>query len=160
MTMIRRQKFLLIACAALTLIIAGITWVWLRPHDPIPTDIRQSANFSLYYPTKLPKDLMLDKGSFSYGNKVVAFVVKSGDKKIFVTEQAKPADFNFEQFYQDKLDESTEFTTTYGKAASGTVNQNTRVVSLVTNGTWVFLNTMSDVSFDQLEVITKALVKS
>jgi hypothetical protein len=128
-------------------------------HNPIPKSISDQVGFPLYYPARLPKGFTIDKSSFSYGNKVVAFVIRSGDKKIFVTEQTKPAGFDFDKFYLQKLDQETEFLTPIGKAASGVVNSNVRVVSLLTDQTWVFINTNTDVSFDQLEAITKGLAR-
>lgn len=91
----KSRKKLLFRLLAVVIIIAVATSTWWyfssKGSGPIPKKIRQSVNFSLYYPSQLPAGYSLDKSSVKFSNQIVFFNLKSVDNTINISEQTAPA---------------------------------------------------------------------
>jgi hypothetical protein len=146
-------SFMIIAALA-----AGIIWL-KRPADPIPASTRAAALFPLYYPARYPKGYSLDKASFQYVNQVVTFTLTSSSAKIFISEQATPQGFDFDNFNQQLLANPKGILTPYGKAVIGTA-QDSKVTSLVIGKTWVLMSTNPNASDKTLEDLADHLKPS
>ena len=70
---------------------------------------------------------------------VLTFSATTPGGQVFISEQKKPDDFDFNQFY-NILKETRSVQTSLGTAHLGREEAN-RVASLVTTDTWIFMST-------------------
>jgi hypothetical protein len=90
-----KRNFFKNRIAAVTVVILLVVIVGLLVKNsnssPIPKSIRKTVNFPLYYPSKLPNGYTYEKSSAKSDAGIVFYSLKSGDKKILVSEQTAPA---------------------------------------------------------------------
>jgi len=137
---------ILAGCLIATIIVSLILIVrhsGESPASPFTAKTLAANNFSLYYPTRLPSGYSIDDASVSAPESgVVVYTIKSKTgKKIYISEQARPAAFDFGGYYK-KFHGLTEHIMTSGTIATGYIDDGqTAVGSLVIGKTWVFVNT-------------------
>ncbi len=130
--------------------LAGAGYLYLRKPilglletpTPFSSEIKNKANFPLYFPTNLPDAYLLDTSSIQQPAEDRVFYVVSDDQghTINVTLQAAIADINpVEKF--DKETEPREVTTEIGKASIFITKEGLTAAILVTSKTWIFVNT-------------------
>jgi len=131
------------------------------PKVIVPAAITKEAGFAVHVPTVLPGNYTIDPDSFVLGeeNSVVSYRAKdaSGTSIIF-TEQKRPAKFNFTTFYKQQMKDAitldgVPYTSVVGKSA---INDS-QVLSVVTNDTWLLVTTEAPLSAGDLRVIAQSL---
>ena len=145
-----KVKWLIISILVVIVIalIVGSTLLFLaryRPNatNPFTTNILVTTKFTLYYPTNLPEGYYIDANSVSTPQTgvVILDIQNSRNQKIYMSQEARPSEFNFGGYYKD-FSGLNEQVTSQGTIATGYINNHQTVVgSLLINGTWVFLNT-------------------
>jgi len=114
-----------------------------------------SVQFPLYYPATLSKGLSLQPNSALFSTGVVTFNIYNKDANpLPVTEQAKPARFDFDSFYKNNFQVSQQFDTPVGRASIGKL-QGINVCSLVTKNTWIIVTAPDSVATSNLPIICK-----
>lgn len=147
---------------SLALLLFGLHWLRNRQPapSPIPASIRSSAHFPLYYPQPLPPGFSLITDSFSANNQAVIYQIQApGDVKVSVSLQAIPKGFNFEDFYRQTLREPKTDLLPIGSATYGKLNRGV-MVSLETTRTWIIINSIAPLDYDQLKLLASSLRES
>jgi hypothetical protein len=123
-------------------------------NNPIPSAVAQSIPFPVYYPSSLPVGFKINPSSISNRGQILTYYYEyDGGKKLIITEQAKPPNFDF-----GKLSGDQEFTAPLGRAYI--VDMDTRTTgSLITDKTWVILNAPNKMGADQLRQIIDSFSK-
>lgn len=156
--------------AAVILVVAGLAFagglgvamLFLPSAASVPADIKQKAGFSVFVPVRLPGKYTVVRDSFSIQEETVVFKASDGaGGSIIFTEQKKPTNFNFDDFYKNqmknaKVVDEAMFSTIIGK----TVNEEINLVSVVTDDTWVLISTRTLLSEDSLKNIALSLKES
>lgn len=155
------KYLLIIVLVLIVLILAGIfLYLQKASANPFPADIRKGVSYRLIYPTRLPNGFHVDSESFSKSQGIISFKIVRGTSNIFVTEQLKPTDFNFEDFHLKQIDGAHTVLALAGKAVVGTVQTNKRVlasvISLVTPDNWVFVTTNDHIDSKTLDQLAES----
>lgn len=125
----------------------------------IPETVARKVNFTIYIPTKLPDNYTIAENSFSYAENTLLFQAKdSAGSNIVFTEQKKPANLNFDDFYKQNISEArtlsgVSFPAVIGKAATG----DRQILSAVREDTWVLVTTPSPINDDDFAKMAKSL---
>jgi hypothetical protein len=129
-----------------------------RPEKPsVLSSYRQKVDFPLYYPVNLPGEFSVDESSVSSGDGVILYqVTHSSGEKINISLQQKPADFDYENFYRETLKSPQSYLLPIGKVTFGKINRG-GLVSIETEKTWILINTVSPIEYDQLKPLIARL---
>lgn len=153
-----RKQLLLVLVGLGAIVLGGIIWQLQAPPNNKLFSARDAAKagFNLYYPAALPKGLSVRPESAIIGDPVVTFNIynKSGNP-LPVTEQARPAGFDFAKFYKHNFQVNQQFTTPVGEAAVGKL-QGINVCSLVTTTTWIMISAQDAAGTNHLPALCKA----
>jgi len=158
---LRRAIFVSGVAAALAL--AG-TGVWLYSHrtqwpDPQLVTAAQAASYPIYYPTSLPAGFIYNEGSAKYSANVFIYTFTfDGNKKLFVSTIPKPDGVQFSDFYNRILSNKTEVLSNQGTAVMGNAGGQT-IGSLVTDKSWITMNTSASINSDTLKALLSSLKK-
>lgn len=156
---LRTSKRLLSVVLLVAVAVIASAWLWhskpWQQSPTIPKRISEEVAFPVYSPSGRPAGFSLDTSSIRATNQVITYVLRSGDKKVNVSLQAKPNNFNFDDFNRKQLAGSSEFLTSTGKAAVGSYGERL-VVSMEADKTWILLNTVDNVSAKDLQTIAKS----
>ena len=133
-------------------------WHPLDRHDVIPANIRQAVDFPLYQPTWLPEGFIVDSQSFDVTSQVVTFTVSNSQtrSKLIFTEQPKPAQFDFNSFYDEQLTEKRSLTSPSGQATIG-LFEGSLFASVLTDRTWVLIRVPGSQELTQFERVLQYL---
>lgn len=99
---LKAKKLVLITSGAVivALIGTGSWWFLGRTHNPIPSEIRNSVSFPLYYPTAEPRGYALNTTSFrNSGGTIFYDLSGSGGHSIIVSQQAPPKNFDPKEMF-------------------------------------------------------------
>lgn len=153
----RRLVILFAMVVGLVAIIsAGVIYQRNRQINRLPETIVSQATFPLYSPAKLPPGFKLNTNSFSATSQVVTFSITYEDnKKLIVSQQPTPSEFDFEKFYMNSLFGAKEVLTPLGKAVIGQIKDAT-FASVVTDRTWIIINAPAGLPADQMEQVVKS----
>lgn len=143
---------------ALVLASAAGAWFYYQKNNtsPLPKSIIASANFSLYFPTKLPDGYTLDKSSVKKDGDLVFYNFVKNNSTVFVSLQAKPPiapDFQ-------KLIDGLGFKKLDAPAGTGVlgINIDKPTAILLTNTTLITVYATKDVASDIVVQIMQNLV--
>lgn len=128
----------------------------------VPDAIKRQVDFSLYVPQKMPGTFVINKNSFSVQEEAVIF--KANDDTgaaISFTEQKRPPQFNFDDFYNGQMKNSkvldgVPFSTVIGK----TQNEEVTLISIVTDDMWMLVSSRTPLSEESAKTISQSLKKS
>lgn len=138
----------------------GIVWKQFnRQAWPAPEIIaaQQSSSFKLYYPQTLPRGFHFQKGSLKQSSGVVIYeLLFDGNKKLFISAIPKPRGVDFNDFYNRILSNESAVLSTQGKAVIGNAGGQT-IGSLVSNDSWVTINTQAPIDSQTLQAILSSL---
>jgi len=124
--------------------------------DLIPAQTRSAVSFPLYQPHTLPKGFHLDQDSFKASADVVTFTISYAQgKQLAITEQIRPAQFDFDGFY-GQFSNRKAMTTGIGKAVLGSFNDSD-LASIITDRTWILLRATSGIDQAQLEALVSGM---
>lgn len=132
------------------------------PGLAIPQHINNSLSFPLYLPNKLPGSYQLRQESFSVQEERV-FVFQATDSansKLSFSEQAKPANMNFDEFYANNMKgaktlDAVAHPTVWGK----TLNDKATLISVVIGDTWILVSTDAPLDEADVSLIAKNLIR-
>ena len=157
----RRWWKVAIGAALLLLALGAATaFAFMRSQSAFepPKAILEQAKFPIYIPKKLPGTYTIDPDSYTFEEEVVLFRAKdSAGGVIAITEQKKPANFNYDNFYATnfkgpKTINGTKYPTVLGSRSIGRA----KLLSIVTDKTWIMVSTTSPVG-DSLDEIAASL---
>jgi hypothetical protein len=125
----------------------------------VPPRITQNFKSTIYLPTKLPGTYQIDESSIMMAeDTALIFRAKDGSGADLVfSEQPKPKDFNYDQFYKSQL-ESPEilndvpYPSTWSKISQGRVT-----LSIVTDDTWIIMVTTAPLGSDNMQLIAQGI---
>jgi hypothetical protein len=139
-------------------VIAAFIFFTHGHNDPLPEKIKREANFTLYYPTKVPSGFRFDEVAYDSSTKVVTYDYSTIDgDKIFFSLQPKPRNFNFNDFNKKQISGASQISTPLGTATLGVLQKQT-LSSIVTDKTWILIGAGQNVNLQQLEQVTQSLV--
>ena len=128
--------------------------------DPVPTSVRRSVSFNIYYPvqSRLPAGYILNTSSFTSNKLAVVYEVSApNQQKLVFSLQQKPSTTDLQVFNSKYLPLHLTVTTGVGVAAIGVLNQKT-LVSLPTNSNaWILITAPINTNQDQLSQVLNAL---
>jgi hypothetical protein len=146
----RHKKYLMYGAFGVLLIIILSAWLVTTYHQrkalATPAEIRRLATdrgITPYYPGPTPQNVAVVPNESRADKDVLTYVLTYQGKRIVVTAQAKPKGVSFDDFYTRILQHKADVFNRYGRAVIGTASGKT-IASLVTNDTWVLLNTSED----------------
>jgi hypothetical protein len=140
--------FLRIVGAVVVLLAVGGILVLTNKSDPVPQNIRSQVHFPILYPKTLPAGYGIDSKTMNVAAGVLVFSIRAiQNTTLSVSEQARPANFDFTQLTGD-----VQFQTTYGNAIVK-VNGEKTTASLVTDKTWLLLNSTGPVATKDIEAL-------
>lgn len=166
-TLERRQKSRMlgwkkIALAIIGLLIlsggAGTVWlIWGRNAQisVIPQSVRQAVNFPLLEPQSLPVGFGVDSTSFQSTAAVVTYAITyANDKKLIVSEQPVPVDFDFETFYA-QFEGRKDLISATGQTVLGRF-EDADMASTVDHDTWVLIRAPYGIDATALESVVQS----
>jgi hypothetical protein len=145
---------------AVFLLAGGIVWWYMgsqasRP-DPELLDAKSQASFTLYYPRGLDK-ISYSKGSMKAKKDLVIFsMTYDGGKKLYISQQPKPKNVVFDDFYKRVLNNKVDVFSSQGKAVMGAAGGQT-LGSLVTDKVWVMANTKEAIDGQLMQQLISSL---
>lgn len=128
-------------------------------HSPtVPASLAQQVLFPIYMPTSLPHGFTINPDSYQNSEGALLFYATnaSADKIIF-TEQIKPPDFNFADFYRKSLSNSRSVPGTPFTSIIGTSEDKTALMSIQADPTWLLITSKASHASDYFEYIAKRL---
>ncbi len=153
----RSRKTLWVAGVLLVAVILVTGWSILSPREskiPSFSDKLSGINvgFPLYYPSNLPSGYSFGNGTISNASGIVLFTAaNTKGQKIAFTEQQKPTNYDF-----SSLSGTDEFNTPLGKGYVEDFDTRT-TGSLVSDKTWIIVNTVSPIGADDMKQILNSL---
>jgi hypothetical protein len=164
--MLPNRRRLAVLVSGGIIVIALLVWgAWAfatRPVWPNPQLITASktADFPVYYPTTLPSGFSYVKGSAKLSADVFIYALAydGGKHQLHISVEAKPAGVQFDDFYTRILNNESDVLSSQGKAVIGNAGGQT-IGSLVTDKSWVTLNTPSNIDTDTLKALIGSLRK-
>lgn len=143
-------RFLVLA----TIITGGIlSWHYIKDRSiPIPENIRQSVNFPLYYPSKLPTGYVFKKNSAKTDNNIIFYTLRGSSDEISISEQSvpiHPPDLK-------SLPGFNNFSSPAGTVAVGTVN-GSPVAILLTDHSLVTIAGSKNTSIDTVTKLAESM---
>lgn len=128
----------------------------------VPAAILQKAKSSVYVPTKLPGAYVVVDDSYSFEEDTLIFTASdSAGSKLVFTEQVKPKDLNFDDFYKENFKDAktlsgVPYPSVMGKATTG----DRTLLSIVADDTWVLVSTISPLSQDEMQAIAAGMKRT
>jgi len=155
---------LLLAILCTSLVIVKVKTSSVAAENPFSAAVRKSAQTTLYYPRRLPHGYSISKTGVSQPQKGVTILVlyHSSGRKIYISEEVLPSNFNLQLFYKN-FRSTSDFSTAAGRVKAGLVqdsSQKRAIVSIVTydsHPTWILLDGSADVQLNTLISIAKDL---
>lgn len=163
------RRIIIAAVGTTCFLVTAVLFVATRPQQSsntqsqtrvVPTTIRQSAPFTIYYPSpdKLPLGYTLDKDSFSANKDTVLYSVSyDKDQKIVFTLQKKPSSADLTTFYFNQMPLRHEVQLPIGKAAIGVLNNQTMASVPSNKDSWLIVTAPLSVDQDKLEQVLQTL---
>lgn len=144
--------------SALAAVLLLFAWIWVRTvqADSIPARVRSAVNFPLYQPAKLPDGYKVDANSFKLNSSVVTFTIQNLDKNLIFTEQAKPLDFDFDDFYASQFKQARTLSTSAGRAYVNAFDEG-ELASITTDRTWILVRSPAGVSASDFDAILQGI---
>ena len=127
----------------------------------IPASVQTAVHFQLYAPTVLPGTFRISPTSYSLQENASIVVFTATDETgstINITEQAKPNDLNFANFYATQMQntatlDDVPYSSVWGKSPDGGRN----MLSVVTDTTWILVSSTAPITEDNMKDIAKGL---
>lgn len=108
----------------------------------VPASIKQKVKSPIYVPTNLPGAYRIVEESYSFDEGTVIFYAADEvDSKLVFTEQQKPSDLNFEQFYEQEVREAKTLSNVPFASVWGKAKDNRLILSVITEDTWIIMTT-------------------
>lgn len=129
----------------------------------LPEHVAGKLSFAAYLPHELPGQYKLDVGSFSIEEEsVLVFqAISDAGSPLFFSQQPKPSNFNFEDFYAKQLQDASMLSDAKYNAAWGRMTGGGSIMlSVVTNETWILITTTAPLGENDLLKITNTLHKA
>jgi hypothetical protein len=125
----------------------------------IPNNIIQNTKTALYLPSKLPGNYKIDSKSFLVAEEgVVIFQANDGaGGQLVFSEQSKPQDFNFDDFYKQQVQEAKTLSGAPFPSVVGKNNQGRLLVSIVAGNTWIIATTQSPLNENDFLLIAQSM---
>lgn len=125
----------------------------------IPKAIIEKTLFTLYVPDTLPAGYFMPGGAVSTEESTTLFYITNGPKRIIFSEQAKPKDFDFANFYERQMVQPKNLERVPYPSVLGMTREADKLLSVVTPDTWVLVSVVGDVSEDELRFVARHLRK-
>jgi hypothetical protein len=157
----KRRWLLFIALMSLLAFGIGVLAALMlsKPGVIVPENVAKNVSFPIYLPARLPGNFKVAQGSFSFRDDALIFAAKdSSGASIVFAEQKRNPKFDFSSFYTSQMSDAetlsgTPFPSVIGKAKKS----QTRLLSVVTDQTWVFVSTSSPLSQEDMQTIATGL---
>lgn len=156
----RRKLIFVVGGAVLIVLIAVMIWFVFRPGTTVPADVIKNYNAKIYIPTKLPGKYRIDESSFRLveGGEVLIFEAKddTGSSLVF-TEQLRPKDFSFEQFYGAEFKDPKIVNDAPYSATWSELSQERVALSVVTDDAWIMMTTNARLGESDMQRIAQGI---
>jgi|GEM_PF-1443780 len=132
------------------------------PPATIPKDYVQKALYPLYAPTHWPAGFVVDTASYQMRDGALIFTARNDDgHTINVAEQAKPTDFDFASFYQQRLSQAKTLTNVPHQSVWGGIvpDRKTTMLSVLTDSSWLIITSSSHFSETDYQQLVRSLRK-
>ena len=153
----------------LAVVLTGAVLYWHGVHarSPVPTYIRSSVTFSVYYPAqnRLPHGYYLDTTSFRVTQSgVVEFWVKNGGGQTFTfSEEQQPPQDIISKFTSATIPLHNTVSSRLGQAEIGAYNTGSKLETVasfpINKGPWIIITAASDANQADLKQTVLALTK-
>jgi hypothetical protein len=136
-----RKRIIILAGVIIVVGTALSGWLFLLPRTPAAVvKAAHQVSFPVYYPGQLPSGYVLDESAVSSTSEAVVFSVKNTitGNQLVVSEQAKPPQFDFDDFYRSQMSKVDHIATSVGDGATGSAGE-WYMGSVVTNRSWIII---------------------
>lgn len=127
--------------------------------SPFSSEIKESVEFPLYYPTSLPEGFKIETDSIKEAeNGVVIYAISNGSgKRVTVSAQKAPENIDINALYSS-FDDTYELDTSTGKIKVAKTDDNVHIANLIRDDTWLLLNTPNgNVSTEEFNQILSSI---
>lgn len=150
----RSKKPLLIGFVLLAGFGAGV-WIYLhKTPDPIPENIRKTANFPILYPSAKYTGI----NSVAITNNVVTYKIIYKDDEMYASVQSLPKGFDYSNFIQ-QVSSQLVIRTPLGKATVGKTNGRL-IGTMVISNSWFLITATPDTPISDMEMVLMQLKES
>lgn len=117
----------------------------LAPKSPFTAKQQEDMGIPLYYPTALPGSFKIERDSIAAAGTNALLYAISDDtgKRINITLQTIPARLDLSPLYA-VLTDLREFDTDFGKVKTGVSENDIQITNIVTEKTWIIINSAKD----------------
>lgn len=159
--LIDRRLQLGLGAGLILIALSGIFWLWQNTTAPrVPRDIAKQALFAIYMPSKLPSGYKINPDSYESRQGVLMFSAQNNKKgHINFSLQARPQSYDFSALYERSLKDTRKVPNTPYPAFIGKAENNTTMLSIEADRTWLIITTRTPNTEQDLEFIAKHLVK-
>ena len=120
---------------------------------------KSKVAYPLYYPAELPEGYSYMEGSLKPSEIATIYSIEyDKDKKLFISNQPKPKEVVFKDFYDRLLKNKADISSSQGKAVTGVIADQP-VGSLVNDKTWVIINAPKGIDGQDLTTLVSKLEK-
>lgn len=157
-----RNTALIYLLATLVVLLLGavgllVYKIQATPSFTISQRIVQDTPYPIFVPHTLPNGYKIVSNSFALSEEALIFRAEdSTGSTIVFTEQKRPADFNFEQFYESEMENATTLSDTpYPSVTGKSSNGGRLLLSIVTDNTWILASTAAPLNDNDVLRIAK-----
>ena len=126
----------------------------------IPDTIKTKFKSAIYLPNTLPGNYKIDESSFTLAEEDTVLVFNATDSansKLIFSEQAKPKDFDFNNFHKGQFEDvktisGVSYPSFWGKSVDGRM-----ALSVITDDTWIIMVTSSPLGQDDMALVAKGI---
>lgn len=159
------KKMIIITSGAIAIAVCLVVTVMVLDFGGSPVTVSQSVTqkiaFPIYLPKELPGSFKVEEKSFRVveDNSVLVFEATDGVSQLAFSEQARPRDFSFEEFYKTqfkntKILGNVPYPSVRAKSADGRI-----ALSIVTTDVWILMVTSATLDDSDLARIAANLYK-
>lgn len=126
----------------------------------VPEAIDQKFQPTIYLPSKLPGNYQINEATFSLQEEdsVLIFNATNGvNGDLVFTEQAKPANFDFDAFHKDNLENPQTLRGVPHPSVWGKTINNRLSLSIITDDTWIMMTTSAPLNQNDLQLIASGI---
>lgn len=139
--MLSKKKIIVGGVAVAVIVVAIAAWLLFgRGPAGIPRSISSKVPYALYQPNGVIDGFKIDSASAKLTEEVVSYELVNGSQRIYVSEQKKPENFDFQAFHSAYLKNRKDFKNGDGEGAYGEmVSGEGFLGSFVGSSTWVLV---------------------
>ncbi len=157
----QRLVFAVILMGVIVLLgVIGVTWLLLKPPQPLPNTITHAVHFQLYYPSRLPRGYSFDGSSPKQSDGIVYYKLRNdadSKKTLTLTFQATPSNFDTRKFSSSMQSPIPSTLTPLGIMYNLSAGQQSEYLLLSNESTMIFIYGQTTIPSDVINSLASSL---